>query len=134
MLNAALHTSQFWDGRAKDVEEQAGMPIMNPVEMAIPHKDFLVNRLASLPVYKEEFSKAFPEDKNPVTFENLQKSIAAFERTLITPSKFDKYLGGDLASLTAEEKMVCNLLWMQVVQPVITVLFLEERCFKNLAL
>lgn len=104
VLNAALHTTQFWDGRAKDVEEQAGMPIMNPVEMAIPHKDFLVKRLASLPVYKEEFSKAFPADKNPVTFENLQKAIAAFERTLLTPSKFDKFLGGDLAALTAEEK------------------------------
>ena len=47
VLNAALHGSQFWDGRAKDVEEQAGMPILNPVEMAIPSEEFLVERLAA---------------------------------------------------------------------------------------
>lgn len=104
VLNAALHSTQFWDGRAKDVEEQAGMPIMNPVEMAIPDKNFLIKKLNGIAEYKEKFSKAFPEDKNPVNFDNLQKSIAAFERTLITPSKFDKYLAGDLTAMNEEEK------------------------------
>ncbi|HEX7412872.1 MAG TPA: cytochrome-c peroxidase, partial [Bacteroidia bacterium] len=52
VLNAALHFVQFWDGRAKDVEEQAGMPILNPVEMAIPNEAFLVSRLREIDLYK----------------------------------------------------------------------------------
>lgn len=103
-FNAALHAFQFWDGRAKDVEEQAGMPILNPVEMAIPSKDFLVKKLKAVELYKTQFAAAFPNEKEPLTYANLTKAIGAFERTLITPSKFDKYLGGDQTALTAEEK------------------------------
>jgi cytochrome c peroxidase len=104
VFNAALQNMQFWDGRAKNVEEQAGMPILNPVEMAIPHKDFLVNRLKSVKLYQDMFTTAFPGQTNPVTYENLQKAIGAFERTLLTPSKFDKYMQGNTDALTAEEK------------------------------
>ncbi|MCX6290833.1 MAG: c-type cytochrome [Bacteroidetes bacterium] len=104
VLNAALHGMQFWDGRAKDVEEQAGMPILNPVEMAIPHKDFLVSRLKGIAEYKELFAIAFPGDKNPVSYDHLQQAIGAFERTLMTPSRFDQFLQGDVASLSADEK------------------------------
>ncbi|MCF8255776.1 MAG: cytochrome-c peroxidase, partial [Bacteroidia bacterium] len=96
-FNAALHISQFWDGRAKDVEEQAGMPVMNPVEMAIPNEEFLVKRLSEVKLYQDKFKAAFPEESTPLTYKNIAKAIAAFERTLITPSRFDKYLGGDLA-------------------------------------
>jgi cytochrome c peroxidase len=103
-LNAALHTQQFWDGRAKDVEEQAGMPILNPVEMAIPSQDFLVKRLAEIPFYQELFKRAFPDESNPLTYANIQKAIAAFERELITPSRFDQYLKGDSRALTVQEK------------------------------
>jgi cytochrome c peroxidase len=49
------------------------------------------------------FAAAFPDQKNPVTFENMRKSIAAFERTLITPGKFDKFLGGDMKALDTAE-------------------------------
>ena len=104
VFNAALQNMQFWDGRAKDVEEQAGMPILNPVEMAIPHKDFLVKRLTGIPIYQDLFKKAFPEDPKPITYDNLQKSIGAFERTLLTPSRFDQYMQGDQQALTANEK------------------------------
>jgi len=104
VLNAALHVAQFWDGRAKDVEEQAQGPIVNPKEMAIPHKDYAVKRIASIPEYVELFKKAFPGEKNPVNYENIAKAIAAFERTLMTPSRFDKFLKGDLNALTPEEK------------------------------
>ena len=103
-LNAAFHFQQFWDGRAKDVEEQAGMPIMNPVEMAIPSKDFLVKRLKAIDDYKKAFASAFPEAKDPVSYENLQTAIGSFERTLITPSRFDKFLGGDTLALNNDEK------------------------------
>jgi cytochrome c peroxidase len=103
-LNAALHTMQFWDGRAKDVEEQAGMPILNPVEMNIPSEDFLIKRLKGIDLYKTLFAAAYPDSKNPITYENVRKAIAAFERTLLTPSRFDEYLNGKKDALTAEEK------------------------------
>jgi cytochrome c peroxidase len=104
VLNAALHVSQFWDGRAKDVEEQAGMPIMNPIEMAIPSKDFLVKRLSQIKMYEDLFHKAFPQDKQPLTYENIAKAIASFERQLLTPSRFDSYLQGNDTALTVKEK------------------------------
>jgi len=104
VFNAALHNMQFWDGRAKDVEEQAGMPILNPVEMAIPHKGFLIDRLNGIKLYQDMFKAAFPGEAKPLTYENLQKAIGAFERTLLTPSRFDKYMQGDKNAITTEEK------------------------------
>jgi len=104
VLNAALHATQFWDGRAKDVEEQAGMPIMNPVEMHMPSKALVEERLKKEESYKKLFAAAFPNDKNAVSYGNLEKAIGAFERTLMTPSKFDEYLAGKANALTKEEK------------------------------
>lgn len=105
VFNAALQNMQFWDGRAADVEEQAGMPILNPVEMAIPHKGFLIDRLSSIKLYQDMFKAAFPGEKKPITYKNLQKAIGAFERTLLTPSRFDKYMAGDTNALSLEEKL-----------------------------
>ena len=96
VFNAALHVAQFWDGRAEDVEAQAGMPVLNPVEMAIPGEDYLVDRLAGDPAYAEAFAAAFPEQEDPLDFDNVRHALAAFERTLLTPSRFDDFLRGDL--------------------------------------
>lgn len=104
VLNAAFHTSQFWDGRAKDVEEQAGMPIMNPVEMNIPSKEFLVERLKGIAIYGELFKAAYPKSEDPITYDNLQNAIGAFERTLVTPGRIDDYLKGDVSAITQQEK------------------------------
>lgn len=104
VLNAALHISQFWDGRAKDVEEQAGGPILNPIEMAMPNEKAVVDRLSKIEEYKLLFATAFPEESTPITYLNIQKAIGAFERKLIIPSKFDKYLSGDETVLTDQEK------------------------------
>ncbi|MBK7212980.1 MAG: cytochrome-c peroxidase [Bacteroidales bacterium] len=103
-FNAALHFLQFWDGRMKTVEEQAGGPVMNPVEMNMPAEKEVLARLNKSEGYKKMFAAAFPGEKDPVTFENMKKSIAAFERTLLTPSKFDKYLEGDATALNDQEK------------------------------
>jgi len=100
VLNAALHVAQFWDGRAANVEEQAGMPVLNPVEMAIPSEAFLVERLGSVPEYGELFGRAFPEDREPLNYDNIRRALAAFERTLITPSPFDAYLQGDRTAIS----------------------------------
>jgi len=104
VLNAAYHFTQFWDGRAKDVEEQAGGPIMNPIEMSMPDQEFVINRLKGIKGYQDLFAKAFPGDPQPITYGNIQKSIAAFERNLITPSRFDEYLKGNQDALTTDEK------------------------------
>jgi len=104
VFNAALHTSQFWDGRAEDVEEQAGMPILNPVEMNIPNEAFLVERLKGIDEYLEMFTNAFPDATDPLTYDNLKLAIAAFERTLLTPSPFDAYLAGNEDAMSNEAK------------------------------
>ena len=103
VLNAAFHFTQFWDGRARTLEEQAGMPILNPVEMGIPSKAFLVNRLSKIKMYREKFALAFPNDRHPLNYDNIAKAIAAFERALVTPTKFDDYLNGDNSALNKEE-------------------------------
>ncbi|HRP90402.1 MAG TPA: cytochrome-c peroxidase [Edaphocola sp.] len=104
VLNAAYHGSQFWDGRAKDVEEQAGGPILNPVEMNMPDEKFVENKLKGIKGYEELFKAAFPNEDAPISYANITKAIGAFERTLFTPSRFDLFLKGDQKALTAEEQ------------------------------
>lgn len=104
VLNAAGHFVQFWDGRAKDVEEQAKGPVLNPVEMAMPDAAAVEKVLRSIPGYRPLFEKAFPGEAEPVTFDNMAVAIGAFERTLVTPSRFDTFLAGDDSALSAEEK------------------------------
>ena len=108
VYNAAGHFVQFWDGRAPTVEEQAKGPILNPVEMAMPDQKKVLAVLNSMPEYVAAFQKAFPGEKHPVTFDNLAKAIGAFERKLVTVSRWDKFLGGDQAALSDEEKTGLN--------------------------
>ncbi len=107
-FNAALHIAQFWDGREPDVEAQAGGPILNPVEMAMPNEKAVVDRLKKVDEYVTMFKSAFPDDANPISYDNLKKAIGAYERKLITPSKFDDYLAGNTDALTDEEKEGLN--------------------------
>jgi cytochrome c peroxidase len=104
VYNAAGHFAQFWDGRAADVEEQAKGPVLNPVEMAMPDEKVVVATLKSMPEYVALFGKAFPGEKDPVTYNNMAKAIGAFERKLVTPSRWDRFLKGDKAALTGAEK------------------------------
>ena len=108
VYNAAGHFVQFWDGRAKDVEAQAKGPILNPVEMAMPSEKNVTAVLNSMPAYVQAFKKAFPGAKDPVTFDNMANAIGAFERKLVTPARWDKFLRGDQAALTPEEKAGFN--------------------------
>jgi cytochrome c peroxidase len=104
VFNAVFNTAQFWDGRAKDLESQAGGPIVNPIEMASPTAH-VAEQLAAIPGYVTAFRAAFPGTTDPVTLENAQRAIAVFEATLITPNApFDKYLKGDAAALTLTQK------------------------------
>jgi len=109
VYNAAGHFVQFWDGRAATVEEQAKGPVLNPAEMAMPGEKQVVATLKSMPEYRAAFKKAFPQDKNPVTYSNMAKAIGAFERKLVTPSRWDRFLGGDQSALTDAEKTGFNI-------------------------
>ncbi len=104
VYNAALHIAQFWDGRAADVEAQAVGPILNPIEMGMPDSAYVLKVIQSIPGYVEAFAKAFPDDKEPITYENVGRAIGAFERKLLTPSRFDDFLKGDEKALSDEEK------------------------------
>jgi cytochrome c peroxidase len=103
VYHAALHLSQFWDGRAADVEEQAKGPILNPIEMAMPDEAAVLAVLKSIPGYQKAFARAFPGEADPVTYDNMARAIGAFERRLMTPSRFDKFLARDLDALDAAE-------------------------------
>ena len=109
VYNAAGHFVQFWDGRVADVEEQAKGPVMNPVEMAMPSEKQVLAVLKSMPEYVESFKRAFPGEKDPIGYENMAQAIGAFERKLVTPSRWDKFLRGDSQALTNEEKAGFNL-------------------------
>ena len=103
-MNAALHIAQFWDGRASDVEEQALGPILNPVEMGMPNKGDVVKKIKEVDEYKALFAEAFSEEKHPFHYNNIGVAIGAFERTLLTPSRFDDFLKGDEDALNKSEK------------------------------
>ncbi|WP_233897294.1 cytochrome-c peroxidase [Tenacibaculum piscium] len=104
VFNSSLHIAQFWDARAKTVEEQAGMPILNPVEMAMESEQAVVDKISKIEKYQDLFKKAYPNQANPINFDNLTKAIGAFERTLLMPSKFDEYLKGNQQALNQQEK------------------------------
>ncbi|MEB3298741.1 MAG: cytochrome-c peroxidase [Candidatus Sericytochromatia bacterium] len=101
-LNAGLHLAQFWDGRAKDLTEQAKGPILNPGEMALSSEAEAVKVVRSIPGYRREFNAAFPG--SGVSYQNIAEAIGEFEKTLVTPSRFDDYLRGRKDALSATEK------------------------------
>lgn len=109
VLNASLHFSLFWDGRAMSLEEQAEGPILNPHEMGMSSREDLESRLSRDPEYIALFRRAFPADREPLTFDNLSKAIGAFERTLLTPSRFDQFLLGEENALNEQEKRGLSL-------------------------
>ena len=104
VLNAGYHFVQFWDGRALTLKDQAKGPILNPVEMGMPSEKQVVSKISSMDKYKEQFKKAYANEKNPITFDNIADSIASFERTLRTNDRFDDFMNGDFKALNKEEK------------------------------
>lgn len=104
VFNAVFNAAQFWDGRAKDLGEQAKGPIQNSVEMHSTPQ-LVEQTLGSIPEYVDAFRKAFPKAGKPVSFDNMALAIEAYEATLVTPdSPFDLYLKGDDKALDAQQK------------------------------
>lgn len=108
-LNAGFHLAQFWDGRAKTLEDQAKGPVLNPVEMAMPAEAEVLKRLSQDKEYPGLFKTAFPGEANPLTYDNFGRAVAAFERTLITHDRFDDFFKGDDSALSAQELRGLNL-------------------------
>ena len=104
VYHAALHLTQFWDGRAADVEAQAKGPVLNPIEMASLSEESVVGVLASIPGYGPAFDSAFPNDAKALSYDNMSRAIGAFERNLMTPGRFDAFVNGDWAALDESER------------------------------
>ena len=104
VLNAGWQRAQFWDGRSEDLVAQAKEPILNPIEMGMPDEQFVEKKIKKIPEYQKSFAAAFPDAKPAITYQHLAEAIAAFERTLMTPSRFDDFLNGDAKALTEAEQ------------------------------
>ena len=102
ILNALYNKAQFWDGRAKTLEEQAGFPIINPSEMGQPSLDAAVARIAAVPEYEQTFRAVFGR---PINGTDLVRAIASYERSQFSfDSPFDHFIGGDKNAISDSGK------------------------------
>src|SRR5215475_8873624 len=99
ILNALYNKAQFWDGRAKMLEDQAALPIINPIEMGQPNLNAAVTRLAAIDEYQQAFKRVFGR---PINSQDLVRAIASYERTLVSfNSPFDRLIAGDKNAIDA---------------------------------
>lgn len=103
VLNAALQFKAHWIGDRADIEEQAQKSLTGKASMGNPDTDTVVRKLKALG-YEQAFKRAFPEDSDPITPRNWGVAIGAYERTLTTPSPFDRYLEGEERALSSKSK------------------------------
>jgi cytochrome c peroxidase len=102
ILNAMFYKSMFWDGRAATLEEQATLPILNPIEMGQKDPNDVVAKLAAIPEIVQAFQQVFGR---PPNWEDMANALAAFERTrLSTEAPFDRFLHGDQKALNASQQ------------------------------
>ena len=101
VFNAALEFVAHWRGDRKNVEDQAKQALVGPPSFGNPDYAAAMARLKAIPGYPEMFRKVFPGENDPVTPDNWAKAIGAYERTLVTPSPFDRYLAGDTKALSS---------------------------------
>lgn len=102
VINAAYMTTQFWDGREPSLEEQAGQPFINPVEMGLADHEPILKIVRTDPEYVTMFKKAFGKTGDQITMKEVKQAIASFERTIIAgDSPFDRYqYGGDKTAMS----------------------------------
>jgi cytochrome c peroxidase len=103
VLNAANNFVQFWDGRAATLEAQAAGPVANPLEMGAEW-DAVVRTLDADAEYHAAFAALYPSDATPVTQDHVTHAIGEYERTLITPGRFDRFVGGDASAMNEDER------------------------------
>jgi cytochrome c peroxidase len=102
VINRAYSLEQFWDGRAKTLEDQAKGPIANPIEMGHTHES-CVKCIAAIPGYRQRFKSVFGTDD--ISIDHVAKAIATFERTVLSGnSPYDRFKAGDASALTEGQK------------------------------
>src|SRR5208283_3740185 len=104
IFNASLNFKQHWRGDRDSLEEQAEKSLLGPATYGNPDFAAVVAKLKAIPDYADNFAKAFPGEGDPINQKNWGIAIAAFERTLLTPSCFDAFLKGEAKALTAKEQ------------------------------
>ena len=103
VLNSMFNELQFWDGRAPTLEEQAKLPLINPIEMGMPDHKAVVKRVSEIAEYQKEFASVFGKDG--ITIDTIAKAIAAFERTQLSGnSPFDRFIAGDQKAISEAAK------------------------------
>ncbi len=106
-MNATFFTTQFWDGRATTLEHQAGMPVLNSIEMGMGSEKEVVDGIAAIPEYQAKFQAAYGR---AVDYDAIRNAIGAFERTLVfLDSPFDRFRAGDESALSEQEKLGLEL-------------------------
>ncbi|MBL7663810.1 MAG: c-type cytochrome [Bacteriovoracaceae bacterium] len=103
VYNAGLNFVQFWDGRAEDLAAQAIGPILNPIEHGMPSESAAMDKLKTAG-YEDIFKQVFKNAPDAFSYKNVGVAIAGFEKTLLTPSRFDDYLKGDVHALSEKER------------------------------
>jgi len=103
VFNTALQSAQFHDARVSTIEEQAKVVLLSEDEMANPSGEHLSKRLQAIPKYRLLFNKAFPNETEPISIDNISSAIGAFERHLTIPTRFDQFMQGDLTALGHRE-------------------------------
>ncbi|HEU5273930.1 MAG TPA: cytochrome c peroxidase [Xanthobacteraceae bacterium] len=104
ILNAALQFAEHWRGDRVDVEDQAKQSLIGPPSFGNADYAAAMAKLKAIPGYAPLFDKAFPGQSDPITPDNWGQAIGAYERTLVTPSRFDDYLRGNASALSDREK------------------------------
>lgn len=98
ILNSMFHSSLFWDGRAENLEDQAKLPLINPVEMGMESQEAVVEKVKHIQEYPPLFDKAFGEEP---TIDRLAQAIASFERTQLSgDAPFDRFVNGDASAIS----------------------------------
>lgn len=104
IFNALLNVKQHWRGERESLEDQAEKSLLGPASFGNPDFATPMGKLKAVPAYEGAFAKAFPGEKDPINSKNWALAIGAFERTLLTPSKFDAFLAGDAGALSKEQQ------------------------------
>jgi len=104
IFNAALNFKQHWRGDRESLEEQAEKSLLGPASFGNPDQATAMGKLKAIPAYADAFARAFPDDRDPISSRNWGIAVAAFEWTLLTPSKFDAFLSGDANALSPQEQ------------------------------
>ncbi|MCZ8155455.1 MAG: c-type cytochrome [Leptospira sp.] len=103
IFNVGFLETIFWDGRKSNLEDQALLPFVDSSEMALGSTSDLLTRLNAKSEYSTLFAKAFPESPS-IQLSSVKTSISAFERSLISRSRFDDFVDGNPYAISLEEK------------------------------